>query len=80
MSIVNRLVGLSLKLPPTETHDVRVTVHQLGGWYDIFLPGTLVDYGRLKQGGLQPYLTIGPWWHTDFAGLGRMVRETFIWK
>jgi putative CocE/NonD family hydrolase len=59
---------------------VNAPVHQLGGWYDIFLPHTLVDYARLKQGGHQPYLTIGPWSHADFGGLGRMMREAVIWS
>lgn len=59
---------------------VAAPVHQLGGWYDIFLPHTLADYARLKQGGHQPYLTIGPWSHADFGGLGRMLRESIIWS
>ncbi len=59
---------------------VTAPVHLLGGWYDIFLPQTLADYARLKQGGQQPYLTIGPWSHTDFGGLGRMLRESIIWS
>lgn len=59
---------------------VTVPVHQLGGWYDIFLPGTLADYGRLKQAGQQPYLTIGPWWHTAIGGLATMTREAVIWS
>jgi putative CocE/NonD family hydrolase len=59
---------------------VNAPVHQLGGWYDIFLPHTLADYARLKGGGHQPYLTIGPWSHADFGGLGRMMREAVIWS
>lgn len=59
---------------------IAAPVHQIGGWYDIFLPQTLADYARLKQGGHQPYLTIGPWVHTDFGGLGQMLRESIIWS
>lgn len=59
---------------------IAAPVHQIGGWYDIFLPQTLADYARLKQGGHQPYLTIGPWVHTDFGGLGKMLRESIIWS
>jgi len=59
---------------------VTAPVHLIGGWYDIFLPHTLADYARLRQGGQQPYLTIGPWSHTDFGGLGRMIREAIIWS
>ncbi len=59
---------------------VTAPIHQLGGWYDIFLPDTLADYGRLRQGGQQPYLTIGPWRHTDLGGLAQMIREAVIWS
>jgi hypothetical protein len=59
---------------------VAAPIHQIGGWYDIFLSHTLADYARLRQGGQQPYLTIGPWTHTDFGGLGKMVRESIIWS
>jgi putative CocE/NonD family hydrolase len=37
----------------------------LAGWYDCFLPYTLADYTRLREAGKAPYLTIGPWTHTD---------------
>ena len=62
-----------------QVRQVTAPVHQFGGWYDIFLPHTLADYARLRQAGHQPYLTIGPWTHTDMRGLGTMLRESIIW-
>lgn len=66
--------------------DYSATVPQLsmpiylqGGWYDIFLPFQLQDYARLRAGGHQPYLTIGPWSHSQIQGLANMVRESVIW-
>lgn len=45
---------------------LKVPAYHLGGWYDIFLQGTLKNFQRLKQ--LHPevphYLTIGPWNHS----------------
>ena len=58
---------------------ITAPIHQFGGWYDIFLLDTLADYARLRGGGHQPYLTIGPWKHTDLGGLGAMLRESIIW-
>lgn len=39
--------------------------HFIGGWYDIFLDGMLVDYTAQQVAGRQPYLTIGAWTHVD---------------
>lgn len=64
------------------TQDVsQVTApnHMIGGWYDIFLPQTLRDYQALRQAGQQPYLTIGPWAHTDPPLIPHALKETLIW-
>ncbi len=58
---------------------ITAPVSFLGGWYDIFLPQMLTDYQRLHQAGRQPYLTIGPWTHTDQAMFPFMVRESLAW-
>lgn len=47
--------------------EVSAPVHLLGGWYDFFLPFMVSDYQTLRKAGKQPYLTIGPWAHSDFA-------------
>ncbi len=59
--------------------DVTAAVHLLGGWYDIFLPQMVADYARLQQAGRQPRLTIGPWAHTDTAGMVTALRESIGW-
>ncbi|MBP7998719.1 MAG: CocE/NonD family hydrolase [Chloroflexi bacterium] len=51
----------------------------IGGWYDIFLPQTLRDYQMLRQAGQQPYLTIGPWAHTDLPLMPVALRESLAW-
>ena len=49
------------------------------GWYDIFLPWQLIDYQKLCSTAVQPYLTIGPWAHSQIKGLGNSIRESIIW-
>ena len=61
------------------TGDISAPVNLTGGWYDIFLPQILADYGRLRQAGKRPYLTIGPWAHTSFAAFPYMIRESLAW-
>lgn len=55
-------------------------VHLVGGWYDIFLRELLADYARLRDAGRTPYLTIGPWPHSDQRGIKAALRETIIWN
>ncbi len=58
----------------------RAPVHLMGGWYDIFLRELLADYARLRDAGRTPYLTIGPWPHSDQRGIKAALRETLIWN
>jgi hypothetical protein len=51
----------------------------IGGWYDLFLPQTIRDYHALQQAGRQPYLTIGPWAHTDTQLFPVALNETITW-
>jgi putative CocE/NonD family hydrolase len=51
----------------------------VGGWYDIFLPGQLLDYAELRAAGQEPYLLIGPWQHTDTDGMAASIRESVAW-
>ena len=44
------------------------------GWYDIFLLGQLADYRRLREGGRQPQLVVGPWGHSPRQLLGPALR------
>jgi uncharacterized protein len=59
--------------------EISAPVNLIGGWYDIFLPQILADYGRLRQAGQRPYLTIGPWAHTSVAAFPYMLRESLAW-
>ncbi|MCF8566486.1 CocE/NonD family hydrolase [Alicyclobacillus tolerans] len=40
----------------------------VGGWYDIFLQGTIDNYMRMKKRGVVTQLTIGPWSHINRSG------------
>lgn len=38
-----------------------------GGWFDLFLQGTLDNYQAMVAGGLAARLVVGPWSHTNFG-------------
>ncbi len=58
---------------------VRAPNHLVGGWHDFFLPSLLCDYRAMVEAGRRPYLTVGPWLHTDVAALMTGMREALIW-
>jgi putative CocE/NonD family hydrolase len=65
-------------------HSVRLAevvppVSLVGGWYDLFLPRQIDDYLALREAGLRPQLTIGPWTHASPGVLGAGVRESLAW-
>lgn len=49
------------------------------GWYDLFLPDQLADFGALRRAGRQARLTVGPWRHAHPAAMGAMLRDTLDW-
>ncbi len=51
--------------------------HILSGWHDFFLPPAIHDFNTLQNKGKKPYLTIGPWTHTQASTSGP--REGIIW-
>jgi uncharacterized protein len=62
------------KIAPKERH-AAITVPSLniGGWYDLFLGGTIANYVGMKQHGAtsaarRPRLVIGPWAHGESVG------------
>ncbi|MBA9005175.1 CocE/NonD family hydrolase [Thermomonospora cellulosilytica] len=59
--------------------EVTAPVHLVGGWHDLFLYSQLEDYAALRDAGRGPYLTIGPWTHSDRAGLGVAMSEALTW-
>src|SRR4051794_40296998 len=61
-------------LAPKESHgNITVPTLNIGGWYDLFLGGTIANYLGMKQRGATdaartPRLIIGPWAHGDNVG------------
>jgi putative CocE/NonD family hydrolase len=45
--------------------EVRRPISMVAGWFDIFVPWQLQDFGALRQAGCESRITIGPWRHTD---------------
>ena len=59
--------------PSARYEQIRVPALNIGGWYDIFLWGTLQNYIGMRQRGgsaaaRQQHLIIGPWTHGNFSG------------
>ncbi len=51
----------------------------VGGWYDIFLPSQVADFVALRGAGREARLTVGPWTHANFRGLGYQLRDALDW-
>ncbi len=62
-----------------DLHQVNAAAHLVGGWYDILLRETVDDYAALVGLGRSPYLTIGPWIHTDPDSMLTALREGLAW-
>lgn len=45
-----------------------------GGWFDLFLQGTLDNYQSMVAHGLDARLIVGPWSHTNFGDAGFGIR------
>ncbi|MDQ6772784.1 MAG: CocE/NonD family hydrolase [Candidatus Dormibacteraeota bacterium] len=48
-------------------HRVNVPAYNVGGWYDIFLRGTLDNFTALRRLGVPTKVLIGPWAHVVYA-------------
>ena len=59
--------------------DIKLPVHLITGWYDLFTRHQLEDYQRLKAAGRQPYLTVGPTRHLSVGNYGVATREGLAW-
>lgn len=51
----------------------------LAGWYDLFLPGQLEDFRRLKEAGREVRLVIGPWTHASPRAGSEGLRDALDW-
>ena len=58
---------------------VTAPVQLVGGWYDIFLPWMLEDFGALRAAGRETQLVIGPWAHTSPGLVAAAMREALGW-
>lgn len=54
-------------IAPKESHSkITIPTLNIGGWYDLFLGGTIANFVAMKDKGAQ--LLIGPWAHGDTTG------------
>ncbi len=49
----------------TGAENLAVPTSLVSGWYDVFLDQTLEQYERLRGGGREVRLVVGPWTHTS---------------
>jgi putative CocE/NonD family hydrolase len=80
MGTVLRAMGDPLDAPlyrrpwPDDIYErVHADTFHIGGWYDIFTPGTLTQYEAMRDvaertGRRGPRLLVGPWTHSSYLG------------
>jgi putative CocE/NonD family hydrolase len=58
-----------------------IPVLLIGGWQDLFLEQTLMQYDALKRRGVDVAVTVGSWTHTHvmYKGSATVVRESLDW-
>ena len=69
-SIHARDTGDFADLPhgPQQYDDINLPMLHIGGWYDLFLQGTIRNFQEMRRRGRQgQYLFIGPWTHGVFT-------------
>ncbi|MGV0792629.1 CocE/NonD family hydrolase [Mycolicibacterium sp. XJ1819] len=59
----------------------EIPVLLIGGWQDVFLEQTLVQYQRLHERDVAVGLTVGPWTHTHLMtkAVPTVIRESLDW-
>lgn len=65
-------------------HDQRVADRAVpaslfAGWHDLFIAQQLRDFTALQAAGVPSRLTVGPWYHGQFASLKAMVADQLGW-
>lgn len=48
--------------------EIRTPALNIGGWYDIFVAGTIANYAAMSRLGVPQRLVIGPWSHCLMSG------------
>jgi putative CocE/NonD family hydrolase len=59
--------------------DKTPPISMLAGWYDLFLPGQLEDFRRLREAGRDVRLVIGPWTHASPRAGAEGLRDALDW-
>jgi len=49
---------------------IKVPTHTMGGWFDIFLAGTINGYTGLRKQGVKAKMIVGPWGHGPSRSFG----------
>ena len=59
----------------------QVPVLLIGGWQDLFLDQTLLQYRTLRNRGVDVAMTVGPWTHSHMVGKAApaVLRESLHW-
>jgi putative CocE/NonD family hydrolase len=58
---------------------IKVPMHLITGWYDLFMRYQLEDYQLLKAAGQRPYLTVGPTAHMSLSNFSVTAQEGLVW-
>jgi uncharacterized protein len=61
-----------------EVSRVEADVDLVGGWYDPFVRDQVRDFQRLRDGGRQVHLTIGPWAHLSPGVVAEATRRAIL--
>ncbi len=59
--------------------DIKLPMHLITGWYDLFTRYQLEDYQLLKAAGHRPYLTVGPTTHMSASNFVAITQEGLAW-
>jgi putative CocE/NonD family hydrolase len=59
--------------------DIKMPMHLVTGWYDLFTRYQLEDYQLLRAAGHQPYLTVGPTRHVSMTNFTLTTQEGLAW-
>jgi uncharacterized protein len=54
-------------------------VSMVTGWWDLFLPAQLRDFGAVRAAGVPARIIVGPWLHGEPAEMRAMARQDVAW-